>query len=49
MKMYEIVSSKITGHKPGDIVTAEQLDGANIEALVESGHVKESQPKKVEK
>lgn len=46
MNTYEVIAENLAGHKLGDIVTADQLNGANIEALVESGHIKPTNPKK---
>lgn len=37
--MYKVLSENLSGHKQGDTVTAEDLDGLNIEALIEGGHI----------
>ena len=44
MSKYEVTSDNLTGHKKGDSVTAKQLAGANIEALIQGGHIKETNP-----
>ncbi len=37
---FEVVSSRIAGLKPGDVVSEDDLIGCNIEALVNGGHLK---------
>ena len=44
--MYQVLSDNFAGRKPGDILTAEDLDGFNIDALIEGGHISKSSPKK---
>jgi hypothetical protein len=46
---YEVLSENFAGHEKGDTVTAKQLPGANIAALIEGGHLKDSNPTKKEK
>jgi len=43
---YEVVSDNLANHKKGDTVSAKQLPGANIAALIEGGHLKDNNPKK---
>jgi hypothetical protein len=46
MASYKIVSDRIAGKKAGDTITDEELDGCDIPALVEAGHITgETQPK----
>ena len=40
-KNYEVISENLANHKKGDTVTAKQLAGANIEALIAGGHLKD--------
>ena len=42
MKTYEVKSDKVDGYKPGDIVSEIELPGVNFDALIESGHVTET-------
>lgn len=37
--MYKVLSENLSGHAQGDTVTADDLEGANIEALIEGGHI----------
>jgi hypothetical protein len=39
MTTFKITSDRITDHKKGSTVDAEALEGANIEALIEGGHI----------
>lgn len=45
MTKYEVISENLANHQKGDTVTAKQLPGANIEALIEGGHLKDPNPK----
>lgn len=49
MSRYKVNSSRIAGHEFGDFVTADDLAGCNIEALVAGGHLKPSATPKTEK
>ena len=49
MSKYEVTSDNLVGHEKGDSVTDKQLAGANIEALIQGGHLKETNPTKKEK
>ena len=44
MSKYEVTSDNLAGHEKGDSVTDKQLAGANIEALILGGHLKETNP-----
>jgi len=44
MSKYEVTSENLVGHEKGDSVTDKQLAGANIEALKQGGHLKETNP-----
>lgn len=39
MAQYKVTSDLLSGHKHGDLVTDEDLPGANIPALIEAGHL----------
>ena len=39
MANYIVTSARLAGFKPGDIVTDSDLDGSNINALIEAGHI----------
>jgi hypothetical protein len=39
MAQYKVTSDLLSGHKYGDLVTDEDLPGANIAALIEAGHL----------
>ena len=54
MANYLVISNRVAGFKPGDIVTDGDFDGANIDALIEAGHIstqtvkKSAKPKDIE-
>lgn len=33
---------KVAGHEPGEMVTSDELAGANVDALIKSGHLVEA-------
>lgn len=39
MATYKVLADNIAGKNPGDSITDDELQGANIEALLESGHI----------
>lgn len=39
MANYKVVSDLVSGKKPGDTITDEELVGCNVDALIEGGHV----------
>jgi hypothetical protein len=41
MASYKVLSDLIDGKKAGDTITDEELEGCNIAALVEAGHLAE--------
>lgn len=45
---YKVLSDNLAGHAAGDVVTEEQLEGANIDALIEGGHITKNTTKKKE-
>ena len=45
---YRVTSDNLEGHKLGDTVTEADLAGANIEALIEGGHITKNNNKKKE-
>jgi hypothetical protein len=36
---YKVLADNIAGKNPGDSITDDELQGINIEALLESGHI----------
>lgn len=46
MANYIINSNRLDGLKRGDVITDKDLEGANIEHLLESGHISTQQVKK---
>lgn len=46
MSKYEVISDNLANHEKGDSITEKQLIGANIAALIESGHLKDNTTKK---
>lgn len=41
MAQFKVVSSRLVGHVQGSLVNESDLDGANVPALVEAGHIAE--------
>lgn len=39
MASYKIASDMIAGKQPGDTISEQELEGCNIDALVEAGHL----------
>lgn len=40
---YKIIGQRnVAGHEPGEIVRADELAGANVDALIKSGHLVEA-------
>ena len=39
MANYIVTSARLAGFKLGDVVTSDDLDGVNIEALIKGGHI----------
>lgn len=50
MAQFKVVSSRLVGHEQGSLISEKDLDGANIAALIEAGHIAEigSKPSKKE-
>ncbi len=46
MTNYIVNSNRLDGLKRGDVITDKDLEGANIEHLLESGHISTQQVKK---
>ena len=47
---YKVIGdSLIAGHGKGEIVTAEELEGSNVEYLVENGHIEPATKKAKDK
>ena len=45
MSTYTVTSHKLAGHEHGDTVTDDDLEGANVPALIAAGHLAEAKPK----
>lgn len=41
MKQYKVISSRMPNHKQGGTVSEDDLAGANVEALLDGGHIAE--------
>jgi hypothetical protein len=41
MSQYKVISQRLGVHKEGDLVSKKDLGGANIQALLEGGHLAE--------
>lgn len=39
MASYKVVSNRVVGKKAGESITDEELGDANVEALIEAGHL----------
>lgn len=39
MASYKVLSDLVTGKKPGDTITDDELLGCNVEALIAGGHI----------
>lgn len=39
MTSYKVKSARVADRKIGDIVTASDLEGCNVEALIDGGHI----------
>ena len=48
MSKYEVISDNFANHKKGDTLTAKQLSGVNIDALI-GVHLKQTNPTTKEK
>ena len=46
MSEYKIKAGNVTFGKPGETVNEKDLEGVNIEALIEGGHIAATKPKK---
>jgi hypothetical protein len=46
MTTYLVTSNRLDGLKRGDTITDKDLEGCNIEHLLEAGHISTQQPKK---
>ena len=49
MSEYKIKAGNVTFGKPGETVNEKDLEGVNIEALIEGGHIAATKPKKEDK
>jgi len=45
MTSYTVTSHKVAGHEHGDTVNDDDLEGANVPALIAGGHLAEAKPK----
>jgi hypothetical protein len=39
MASYKVKSARVVDHKVGDVLTDSDLEGLNVDALVEAGHI----------
>lgn len=39
MAKYVVTSNRLVGYEQGDVIDGNDLDGANIDALIEGGHI----------
>ena len=39
MAKYIVTSNRLVGYELGDVIDGNDLDGANIDALIEGGHI----------
>lgn len=39
MKKFKVLSNRLAGKNAGDVIDANDLEGANIEALLQGGHI----------
>ncbi len=39
MKKFKVLSNRLAGKNAGDLIDADDLEGANIEALLQGGHI----------
>ena len=39
MIKYIVTSNRLVGYEPGDVIDGNDLEGANIDALIEGGHI----------
>ena len=46
MTTYIVTSNRLDGLKRGDTITDKDLEGCNIEHLIDAGHISTQQPKK---
>ena len=46
MTSYMVISDRLGGFKRGDTVTDKDLEGVNVEALIDSGHLSTQSTKK---
>ena len=46
MTIYIVTSNRLDGLKRGDTITDKDLEGCNIEHLIDAGHISTQQPKK---
>jgi len=49
MATYKVTSDRVAGKKRGDIVNVSDLDGFNVDALVDGGHIELARSTKTEK
>ena len=49
MTSYTVTSHKLVGHAHGDTVSDDDLEGANVPALIAGGHLSADEPKKSRK
>ena len=48
MTTYKVLSELVAGKAQGETITSEELEGSNIDALIEAGHIAKATTKKEE-
>jgi hypothetical protein len=46
MATYIVTSHRLVGYEPGDIIEEGDMNGSNIQALIEGGHISTQSDKK---
>lgn len=46
MTTYIVTSHRLVGYEPGDIIEEGDMNGSNIQALIEGGHISTQSDKK---
>jgi hypothetical protein len=49
MSSYKVTSDRLAGHDRGATVTADDLEGVNVDALLQGGHLAEQKKGKADK
>jgi hypothetical protein len=49
MATYKVIADNVSGKKPGDTITDEELIGCSVEALILGGHIEANKTSKTTK